>query len=112
MNHIDLVTSDMKAKLVVHEVNQTSCRWIILCVHPANERRCYNKKVPLIGQVHAQNDPWMYVHPHFDIMYNFSTWIDHMARKYIYDAQFRSENTGAVFMANGLEAWTYGPQYL
>ena len=30
---------------------------IILCMHPANERRCYNVTSSLIGWVHAHNNP-------------------------------------------------------
>ena len=30
---------------------------IVLCMRPANERRCYNVTPSLIGWVHAQNDP-------------------------------------------------------
>ena len=30
---------------------------IILCMRPANERRCYNVTSSLIGWVHARNDP-------------------------------------------------------
>ena len=40
---------------------QTSRSWcpgIILCMHPANERRRYNVTSSLTGWVHAQNDPW------------------------------------------------------
>ena len=32
---------------------------IILCMHPANERR-HDVTSSLIGWVHAQNDPWLY----------------------------------------------------
>ena len=31
---------------------------IILCMHPANERRRYIVTSPLIGWVHTQNEPW------------------------------------------------------
>ena len=31
---------------------------IILCMRPANGRRCYNVTSALIGWVHIQNDPW------------------------------------------------------
>ena len=30
---------------------------IILCMHPANERRRYNVTSPLIGWLHTQNNP-------------------------------------------------------
>ena len=32
---------------------------IILCMRPANTRRCYNVMSSLIGWVHAQNNPWI-----------------------------------------------------
>ena len=32
---------------------------IILCMHPANERRCYNVTLSLIGWAHTQNEPWI-----------------------------------------------------
>ena len=32
---------------------------IILCLCPANERKCYNVTLSLIGWAHIQNDPWM-----------------------------------------------------
>ena len=31
---------------------------IILCMRPANERRCYIVTSSLIGWAHSQNDPW------------------------------------------------------
>ena len=34
---------------------------IILCMCPANERRCYNVTSSLIGWTHTQNDPWIQV---------------------------------------------------
>ena len=34
--------------------------WIILCMCPANERRCYNITSSLIGWAHTQNDPCLF----------------------------------------------------
>ena len=38
------------------ECHGLPCAWIILCMHPANERRRYNVTSSLIGWAHEQND--------------------------------------------------------
>ena len=42
------------------------CTFVILCMHPANERRRYSVTSSLIGWLHTQNDPWsLYHEQHF-----------------------------------------------
>ena len=41
----------------VASITGDKCRAIIMCMHPANERRRYSLTPSLIGWVHTQNDP-------------------------------------------------------
>ena len=49
-------------KALLLKTTDRKCTWyilrIILCMHPANERRCYIVTSSLIGWVHTQNHPW------------------------------------------------------
>ena len=54
-NHVHIFTALLRSL----------CTWqhnwnvgIILCMRPANERRCYIVTSSLVGWAHAQNDPW------------------------------------------------------
>ena len=48
---VGILTTLMHINIFIHA-------GIILCIPPANERRCYNMTSPLIGWAHSQNDPW------------------------------------------------------
>ena len=59
----------VKYQRLISELNKKLFRWlqyrwltgIILCMPPANERRRYNVTSSLIGWVHTQNNPWVWV---------------------------------------------------
>ena len=53
-------------------VGDCSAAGIVLCMHPANERRRYIVTSSLIGWAHTQNDPWCSVSDHSIVVHAVS----------------------------------------
>ena len=56
---ISVLSEKSQVKLTLSQLQWRGyhCTGIILCIHPANVRRCYNVKSSLIGWEHTQNYP-------------------------------------------------------
>ena len=58
ISYADVLALDCARQLTNWPLRDLGGSGIILCMRPANERRCCNVTSSLIGWVHIQNDPW------------------------------------------------------
>ena len=70
----DQPPSIMNTSIWSNRQMQTQDSRIMLCMHPTNERWCYNVTSPLIDWAHTQNDPWRFVKITYSTIHKICTW--------------------------------------